>query len=127
MHVCGARRRYGQGLCRAAAMPGRRRCRWHGGATTGPRTIEGKQRTIAAMTAGRRRWLERMQRAKALGLIDKIPTGRRRPKVRAAPSKVIARARGIAFSEIEARPQRGPAKRTEEMSLGELMEDACRE
>jgi hypothetical protein len=84
------------------------------------------QRTIAAMVVGRRRWLERMRQAKALGLIDKIPTGRRRAKVRAAPNKAIARARGIALHEFEARPQHGPAKPPEQMSLPELMEDALR-
>jgi hypothetical protein len=66
-----------------------------------------------------------MHGAKALGLIEKIPTGRRRPKVRAAPSKAIARARGIAFDQIEARPEREAPKRPEEMSLPELLEDAC--
>jgi len=69
------------------------------------------------------RWLERIQRAKTLGLIDKIPTGRRRPKVKAGPSEAIVRARGIAFREIEVRAQQPPMRRPEEMSLPELLGD----
>jgi hypothetical protein len=65
------------------------------------------QRTIAAMVAGRKRWLEGMRRAKALGLIDKIPTGRRRPGVRKAPTKAMARARGWVAAERERWPELG--------------------
>jgi hypothetical protein len=35
--------------------PGKRRCRFHGGLSTGPRTAEGKVRIAAAQ---RRRWAE---------------------------------------------------------------------
>jgi hypothetical protein len=84
------------------------------------------RRTIEAMVTGRRRWLERMQRAKAQGLIDKIPTGRRRPRVRAGATKAIASARGIASGELEARSQIASAKRFEDMSLPELIEELCR-
>ena len=31
----------------------------HGGASTGPRTREGKARVVAAMVEGRRKWVER--------------------------------------------------------------------
>jgi hypothetical protein len=62
------------------------------------------QRTIAAMVVGRKRWLEGMQRAKALGLIDKIPTGRRRPGVRKASTKAIARAHAWVAAERERWP-----------------------
>jgi hypothetical protein len=40
--------------------------------STGPRTPEGKARVVAAMIAGRRRWIERL---KAAG--KKIPGGRK--------------------------------------------------
>src|SRR5712671_6069569 len=119
---CRARLSNGRGRCRARPAKGRLRCRFHGGASTGPRTQEGMHRTIAAMVAGRRLWLERMQRAKAIGLINKIPTGRRRPKVRAAPSRDIARARGVTFNWVDARPQNAPMKQREEMNLSERME-----
>lgn len=45
---CGAKKRAG-GTCRAAAMRNGR-CRLHGGASTGPRTVEGKERMRRAKT-----------------------------------------------------------------------------
>ena len=45
---CGARTRR-QTSCQAAAMPNGR-CRMHGGASTGPRTVEGLERLRAART-----------------------------------------------------------------------------
>ena len=46
-------------FCRRWAVPGKQRCRLHGGLSTGPKTPEGKARIIAisvpAMLAGRRR------------------------------------------------------------------------
>jgi hypothetical protein len=53
-------------------MKGKTRCRMHGGASTGPRTPEGKARVVAAMVEGRRRWVQRM---KAEG--RKFPGGRK--------------------------------------------------
>ena len=44
---CGARTRAGT-ACRAPALRGRRRCRLHGGLSTGPRTPEGLQRSRRA-------------------------------------------------------------------------------
>ena len=58
--------------CRNWAVPGRNRCRFHGGMSTGPKTPEGKARVVAAMVAGRHRWVERM---KAEG--GKFPCGRK--------------------------------------------------
>jgi len=49
---CGARTRKGL-PCRAKALPGKARCKFHGGASTGPRTPEGKARIADAQ---RRRW-----------------------------------------------------------------------
>jgi hypothetical protein len=37
------------------------RCRFHGGASTGPRSPEGKAKVVAAMVAGRRTWVERVR------------------------------------------------------------------
>jgi hypothetical protein len=47
--------------CRNWAVRGKKRCRLHGGFATGPRTPEGKARTIAAMVDGRRRLLEKLK------------------------------------------------------------------
>jgi hypothetical protein len=48
-------------FCKARALNGSCRCRMHGGLSTGPRTPEGRARSIAAMVEGRRRWLARMK------------------------------------------------------------------
>lgn len=41
---CGAVRRTDGRPCEALSVPGKRRCKWHGGCSTGPRTPEGKAR-----------------------------------------------------------------------------------
>jgi hypothetical protein len=43
--------------CRNWPERGQKRCRFHGGRSTGPTTPEGKARTAAALKAGRARWL----------------------------------------------------------------------
>jgi hypothetical protein len=58
--------------CRNWAVPGKSRCRFHGGMSTGPKTPEGKARVVAAMVEGRRRWVAKM---KAEG--RKFPGGRK--------------------------------------------------
>src|SRR5262249_26032011 len=47
--------------CKNWAVRGSRRCRLHGGFSTGPTTPKGKARTIAALKAGRRRWLAKLK------------------------------------------------------------------
>ena len=49
---CGAQTRKGT-PCRARALPGKTRCKFHGGASTGPKTPEGRKRIAEAQ---RRRW-----------------------------------------------------------------------
>jgi hypothetical protein len=44
--ACGARARAGT-PCRTRPLPGRCRCKWHGGASTGPKTAEGRARALA--------------------------------------------------------------------------------
>lgn len=41
--LCNARTRSGR-PCRALGLPKTGRCKWHGGLSTGPRTLEGKAR-----------------------------------------------------------------------------------
>jgi hypothetical protein len=69
---CDAWRKCHSGYCRNWPVPGKTRCRFHGGLSTGPTTPEGKERAVAAMVQGRRRWVERM---KAEG--KKFPGGRK--------------------------------------------------
>jgi hypothetical protein len=74
--------------CRNWAVRGKKRCRLHGGFSTGPRTPEGKARTIAAMVEGRRRLLEKL---KAEG--KPVPWGRKKGGVnRSAAERQLARA-----------------------------------
>jgi hypothetical protein len=47
---CGARTRRGT-ACAALSEPGRQRCRFHGGQSTGPRTPEGRRRVSEAARA----------------------------------------------------------------------------
>jgi hypothetical protein len=44
---CGARRRRDGQPCEALSVPGKKRCKWHGGMSTGPRTPEGKAKVAA--------------------------------------------------------------------------------
>jgi len=53
-------------LCQKAALKGRNRCRLHGGCSTGPRTPEGKARSIAAHTKHGRRSREHVEKVKAI-------------------------------------------------------------
>lgn len=52
---CGAQTRQGH-PCKLLSEPGRRRCKFHGGRSTGPRTAEGRARIAEAQ---RRRWAAR--------------------------------------------------------------------
>lgn len=45
--ICGAKRRRDGQPCQGLSIPGKRRCKWHGGASTGPRTHAGRERSLA--------------------------------------------------------------------------------
>ena len=45
--VCGATRHRDGQPCEALSVPGKRRCRFHGGMSTGPRTAEGRAKVAA--------------------------------------------------------------------------------
>ena len=75
--------------CRNWPAKGRKRCKLHGGLSTGPVSSEGKARVVAAMVEGRRRWVDRM-----------LAEGRRLPggaKPGITPPAVIARRRAKAM------------------------------
>lgn len=57
--ICGAKTRSGI-PCRAKSEPGRKRCRFHGGLSTGPKTIAGRSRIAEAQ---RKRWRARREHA----------------------------------------------------------------
>ena len=48
---CGAKTRAGT-PCRAKRLPGKPRCKWHGGCSTGPRTQEGKSKAAQNLRRG---------------------------------------------------------------------------
>lgn len=50
---CGAKRHRDGQPCQSRPEPGKRRCRFHGGRSTGPRTAEGKARALANLRRGR--------------------------------------------------------------------------
>jgi hypothetical protein len=64
---CGARNRRGE-PCAVKVVPGKCRCRFHGGLSTGPRTIEGRARIAAAQ---RLRWAG--QRGRKIGTPANFP------------------------------------------------------
>ncbi len=74
--LCGAPRRGGKGLCCRPASVGKPRCRLHGADATGPTTEAGKAAAVAAMVAGRARWIEKQRELKAAGKIARCPGGR---------------------------------------------------
>lgn len=55
--LCGAPTRKGH-PCKAKALPGKNRCKFHGGMSTGPRTAEGRESIAEAQ---RRRWAARRE------------------------------------------------------------------
>ena len=52
--------------CQNPVVADRKRCRMHGGRSTGPRTAEGKARSIAAHTKHGRRSREHVEKVKAI-------------------------------------------------------------
>src|SRR5262249_40182056 len=101
---CGARVKGPQGgHCLRWPVRGRTRCRLHGGLSTGPRVH--RSRDMSAAIAGRRRWLERMKRAKAEGRIAKIPCGPIPGRRKWEPIEV-SRARAMVKQEMANLPAR---------------------
>ena len=96
--------------CRNWPVPGKRRCRFHGGLSTGPKTPEGKAAVVAAMQEGRRR------RIVELALEGKkIHTGRRRPKPIVSPE--AQRLQVLIRQLAEDRQIREEAERAEKQAL----------
>jgi hypothetical protein len=58
-------------------VPGKTRCRFHGGLSTGAIIEDGKGRSLAATHDGWRRWLEETRAKKAAGEIDRFPGSRK--------------------------------------------------
>jgi hypothetical protein len=70
--LCGANTRAG-GCCQVRAEPGKARCRFHGGKSTGPTTPAGRARIADAQ---RRRWLAYRERVQAISSGDETGSER---------------------------------------------------
>lgn len=53
---CGAKTKKNGQPCQCKVVPGKKRCKWHGGLSTGPRTPEGKERARQAVIRRWERW-----------------------------------------------------------------------
>ena len=68
--ACGAWNRQGN-PCGNRVVPGKRRCRFHGGLSTGPRTEEGRARIAAAQ---KRRWARSTGEGSEVPALGRMPT-----------------------------------------------------
>lgn len=97
--VCGARTRKGT-TCRNKSEPGRKRCRFHGGKSTGPRTPEGRARIAEAQ---RRRWAR--WRAEQSETAEAIEAGAARWGGGGPNSAMLHRERSAAAAPVIANPR----------------------
>jgi hypothetical protein len=69
--------------CSRPVVPGRARCKLHGGLATGPLSDAGVERSVAAMVAGRRAWLEQLKQEGRKATCGRIPKDAGRQQERA--------------------------------------------
>ena len=108
--------------CRNWAMPNGR-CRVHGGASTGPRTAEGKARVVAAMVEGRRKMIERLHAE------GKRAPGGRKPKTASneRERELVAEKAGRRKQAAEANRIRASAREAGEISPRARLHQIARE
>ena len=81
--TCGAKTTRKGTPCRNKSEPGRKRCKFHGGRSTGPKTAEGRERIAEAQRQRWARWREK--RPLPITLADKVTVGNeRKPLSRAS-------------------------------------------
>ena len=97
------------------------RCRIHGGLSTGPRTMEGLRRSIAAARYGRRRQVEQYR---ALGI--KLPGGRRPGRWWTVAKDDQEKALRIIADELETLPAAPLDRPLEEWTPAELLSNNAR-
>lgn len=73
--ICGARTQKGT-PCRSLMLfkGNPPKCKWHGGLSTGPKTPEGKARSLAARDAGLKRYLEQRRISNFSGISNEAPS-----------------------------------------------------
>src|ERR1700719_3895242 len=81
--LCGAKTRVG-GCCQVRAEPGKARCRFHGGKSTGPKTEAGRSRIAEAQRlrwrAYRERGFGRSESGDEIGSERELPAGPNTPR-----------------------------------------------
>ena len=112
-HRCGAKLHNQLACCRHWPVKGKKRCRLHGGLSTGAKTEEGKARALAARLEGRRRWVAQM---KAEG--KKFPWARKAGYRCTTPAMRMRQIQ--AFQESAALPRRPTRAELRKMSFEEL-------
>lgn len=73
--ICSAKRRRDGQPCQGLSVSGKRRCRWHGGTSTGPRTDEGRARSMANLRQYQNR---KPERDKPCGLVSGLQSASER-------------------------------------------------
>lgn len=129
--LCGARLTSRKNKGKRCRLPGLAcgRC-WRHGGRTGPKTPEGERRKEIARQAGYKAYVARMHEAKRLGLIDRMPWGRKpggknKGLPRNADTRLFNAARIIVMTELEKLP--APVdKPPEQQNMGELLATASR-
>lgn len=66
--ICGAKTTRKGTPCRNMSEPGRKRCKFHGGRSTGPKTAEGRERIAEAQRRRWARWQESRERGEGKSL-----------------------------------------------------------
>lgn len=74
--TCGACSKSTGRPCQLAPVPGKTRCKWHGGKSTGPRTEEGKQVARENGKKGGRPSKQAAQKPNPKTVLVAVPTGR---------------------------------------------------
>lgn len=114
--ICGAKKCKGVGRCRAHAVPGKRRCIYHGGLSTGPRDWRGN---VEAMGIAHAR---KAAELRALGL--KWPGGRPKGRWAWKAKNEVEMAKRLIEDQLELLPAVG--KPAEQMTMPELLHDGAR-
>lgn len=75
--TCGAKTTRKGTPCRNKSEPGRKRCKFHGGRSTGPKTTEGRERIAEAQRMRWARWRDRQERGEvgSMGASEAGPAG----------------------------------------------------
>ena len=114
--LCGAKTRVG-GCCQVRAEPGKARCRFHGGKSTGPKTEAGRSRIAEAQ---RLRWRAyRESKLSRYALFTSVTSTPALLPPRIITSFVaIEEEPAVAFVEFETKPGNATQRRSDRSGIG---------